>query len=81
MFGLGKTLNLIIKVFLVCLSQFCSFVLKLLEVLLFWLKFSSEKGQKSPIIYKPNASLPRRRSARLGKGLRLDKPEAQIFQV
>ena len=48
MFGLGKTLTLIIKVFLVCLSQFCSFVLKLIEVVLFWLKFFGEKGKKSP---------------------------------
>ena len=59
MFGLGKTLTLIIKVFLVCLSQFCSFVLKLIEVVLFWLKFSGEKWQKAPIMYKPNASLHR----------------------
>ena len=44
MFGLGKTLTLIIKVFLVCLSQFCSFILKLIEVVLFWLKSSDENG-------------------------------------
>ena len=48
MFGLGKALTLIIKVFLVCLSQFCSFVLKLIEVVLFCLKFFGEKGKKSP---------------------------------
>ena len=65
MFGLGKTLTLIIKVILVCLSQFCSFVLKLIEIVLFWLKFSSENGKKAPIMYKPDASLPRRRSVRL----------------
>ena len=67
MFRLGKTLTLIIKVFLVCLSQFCSFVLKLIEVVLFWLKFSGEKGKKALILYKPDASSPRRRSACLGE--------------
>ena len=77
MFGLGKTLTLIIKVFLVCLSQFCSFVLKLIEVVFFfWLKFSNEKGQKSPILYKLDASSPRRRSAHLGKDLHLGELEA-----
>ena len=59
MFELGKTLTLIIKMFLVCLNQFCSFVLKLFEVVLFWLKFSDEKGKKAPIMYKPDASSPR----------------------
>ena len=46
MFGLGKTLTLIIKVFLVGLSQFCSFVLKWFG---FGWKVSGEKGQKDPI--------------------------------
>ena len=46
MFGLGKTLTLIIKVFLVGLNQFCSFVLKWFG---FGWKVSGEKGQKYPI--------------------------------
>ena len=46
MFGLGKTLTIIIKMFLVGLSQFCSVVLKWFG---FGWKVSSEKWKKDPI--------------------------------
>ena len=48
MLGLGKTLTLIIKVFLVGLSHFCSFVLKWFG---FGWKMFDEKGQKDPIFF------------------------------
>ena len=48
MLGLGKTLTLIIKVFLVGLSHFCSFVLKWFG---FGWKMFDEKGKKDPIFF------------------------------
>ena len=47
-----------------------------LKVDLFWLKFSYEKGEKAPILYKPDTSSPGRRSARLGEGIHLGEPKA-----
>ena len=52
-----------------------------LKVDLFWLKFSGEKGQKAPILSKPETSLPRRRSSLRQWLVHLGKPKAQFFPV
>ena len=67
-----QSLTLIIKVFLVGLSQFYGLFL---NGFCFGRKFSNEKGKKCLIYVPANASSPRRRSARLGK------PEAPKFPV
>ena len=71
--------KILIKVFLVGLS----WNLKLIEVVLFWFrKLSGEIGQKYPFLFQPDTSLPpKRRSACLGKGLRLGEHEAPKFSV
>ena len=67
MFGLGKTLTLIIKVFLSWLKSDLGVVLFLFG---FDCQISGEK-EETALFWKIQCSTPRRRSARLGLGLRL----------